>query len=354
MVPAAASSLVTPCIESSVRTFAPLPAFWAMVSATRWSEFFHLAGQEGHRLKAGLRLGRAAGESRVVVQAVVLHQVAEGEPVAEQQGVHRRSVHRRLVFPVQRGQPFGVGGGIGGKILRVGGVQPAHGIGDGPGQDPGVAQGQPDVLVVLGAAVVGMAVVVLMTGLHPLGQLLQTGGVPQHVQQADHLHVLVDGLLQSVVHPVVRGAAHIQEQIAGGHQQHILGGGLVAVHIDAGVLQPDQFDAGHLAQHLPSPVVDGEDGGHHPQGGFVPAAGGGGRAGVFGGGRAAPGQQGQGEAGRRQGGQGPFQFAHAFKTSVRGKRPRAKRAAGRPFGARPPRNCNLTANYYTHQAGGCQ
>ena len=25
-----------------------------------------------------------------------------------------------------------------------------------------------------------------------------------------------------------------------------------------------------------------------------------------------------------------------------------------PFASRPPRNCNLTANYYTHRAGGCQ
>ena len=40
-------------------------------------------------------------------------------------------------------------------------------------------------------------------------------------------------------------------------------------------------------------------------------------------------------------------------TSVRGHPPR-KMSGRPPFASRPPRNCNLTANYYTHRAGGCQ
>src|SRR5699024_10199876 len=72
------------------------------------------------------------------------------------------------------------------------------------------------------------------------------------------------------------------------------------------------------------------------------------RAGV---GRAAPGQQGQGREGRRQGGQDAFAMVHS--TSVRGHPPR-KMSGRPPFASRPPRNCNLTANYYTHRAVGCQ
>ena len=63
------------------------------------------------------------------------------------------------------GQLPAVGGGVGGKVLRVGGVHPAHRIRDGIGEQLRVAQREPDVLVVFGFGV-GVAVVVLMGGLH--------------------------------------------------------------------------------------------------------------------------------------------------------------------------------------------
>src|SRR5699024_3575704 len=96
----------------------------------------------------------------------------------------RRGVHRRLVFGVEGGQLPAVGGGVGRKVLRVGGVHPAHRIRDGIGEQLRVAQREPDVLVVFGFGV-GVAVVVLMGGLHALGQLFQSGGAAQHVQQAE-------------------------------------------------------------------------------------------------------------------------------------------------------------------------
>ena len=112
-------------MESMVSTFWFFPAvLWTMVSASLWflpsmaqhagkSQLVHLLCKERNSFKAGLALGGAARKGSIVAQTVVIHQIAEGETVAEQNGLARRAVHGRLVRAIQRGELFDVSRSVG-------------------------------------------------------------------------------------------------------------------------------------------------------------------------------------------------------------------------------------------------
>ena len=246
----------------------------------------HLARQEHDGLKAGLAFGRAAGECGKVAQIVVVHQIAEGEAVAEQHGVELRSLADGGVLGVQRGQFFDVGVGVGGVAFSVGQVGFTKRDGKGLHQLPGVAQAEPDVLVhlvlvlVLVVAllvfilvifipvfvfIVVMLLVFVVFVLHALHDLFHLDVVAHGLNEVHHDHIRVHGLSQRVFHPLVALAAHVDEHIAGGDLHDVLGGGLVAVQIHAIVQQHGNLNVVVIPDYFTHPVIDGEDGGHHAE-----------------------------------------------------------------------------------------
>ena len=107
-----------------------------------------------------------------------------------------------------------------------------------------------------------VAVTVVVTVLlHTLNGLLRFHGITQHLQQVDDLHVLVGGVFQSVFHPAVGLAAHIDKQVAIGYLDNIIGGGLIAVQVNAVIQQHGDLGVLRLVtQDRPDPIVFGEDG----------------------------------------------------------------------------------------------
>ena len=111
------------------------------------SQLVHLLGKERNGFKAGLGFGRAARKGGKVAQAVIIHQIAERETVAEQNGLMGRTVHSRLIVCVKGGQlvPIRRGvGDIGVLVVRVDGTQRVR---KRHAECLGVLQGQPDMLV---------------------------------------------------------------------------------------------------------------------------------------------------------------------------------------------------------------
>ena len=112
-----------------------------------------------------------------------------------------------------------------------------------------------------------MVMVVVLAFLHALHRHVLLHLVPQGFHQVQGHLFGVDSLLQGILHPVVRGAADVEEDIGAGHPDDVLHRGLEVVQVDAGILEQVQ---GHglcpLPQHLPGPVIDGEGGGHHLKG----------------------------------------------------------------------------------------
>ena len=66
------------------------------------AELIHLLCEEGDGLKARLGLRRATHKGRIVLDAVVIHQIAEGEAIAEEQGLIARGIDRLLILLIQR------------------------------------------------------------------------------------------------------------------------------------------------------------------------------------------------------------------------------------------------------------
>ena len=108
--------------------------------------------------------------------------------------------------------------------------------------------------------IVAVAVVVTVL-LHTLNGLLRFHGITQRLQQIDDLHIPVGGVFQSIFHPAVGLAARIDEQVAIGDLDNIIGGGLVAVQVNAAIQQHGDLGVIRLvAQDRPDPIVFGEDG----------------------------------------------------------------------------------------------
>ena len=107
-----------------------------------------------------------------------------------------------------------------------------------------------------------VAVTVVVTVLlHTLNRLLRFHGITQHLQQVDGLHFPVGGVFQSIFHPAVGLAAHIDEEVAVGDLDNIIGGGLIAVQVNAVIQQHGDLGVICLvAQDRPDPIVCGEDG----------------------------------------------------------------------------------------------
>ena len=72
------------------------------------SQLVHLLCKERNGFKAGLALGGAARKGGVVAQTVIIHQIAEGEAVAEQDSLARCAVHGGLIRAIQRGKLFNI------------------------------------------------------------------------------------------------------------------------------------------------------------------------------------------------------------------------------------------------------
>ena len=66
------------------------------------AELIHLLCEEGDGLKARLGLRRATHKGRIVLDAIVIHQIAEGEAIAEEQGLIARGIDRLLILLIQR------------------------------------------------------------------------------------------------------------------------------------------------------------------------------------------------------------------------------------------------------------
>ena len=108
--------------------------------------------------------------------------------------------------------------------------------------------------------IVAVAVVVTVL-LHTLNGLLHFYGVAQDLQQIDDLHIPVGGVFQSIFYPAIGLAAHIDKQVAIGDFDNIIGGGLIAVQVNAVIQQHGDLGVLRLvAQDRPDPIVCGEDG----------------------------------------------------------------------------------------------
>ena len=294
-------------------------------------------GQEGHGLKAGLGLRRAAGEGGIVVQPIVIRQVPEGEAVGKEKGAVDGPVCGGLVLPVQVGQLLAIGIGVGLIGVPVGRVDGAQGVRNGPAEGAGVLEGEPDVLVgvvvvllvvlvglfglvsvvvcvflvvfvvvavvvvILVVVVIFVVVVVMVVFLHPLHIFY---AVSQYLHQVQGDPVGVAGVGQGVLHPGVRFAAGIEKQVAIGDGDHVVRRGLEAVQVHAVVQEHGQLHpVGLVAQNLPDPVILRENGGDDAQ--LV--------VGLFGGGRGSA--AGQKSCGDQQGEQDGTKFFHNNKTS---------------------------------------
>ena len=110
-------------------------------------QFIHLLGKERNGLKAGFRFGGAAHKSGIVAQTVIVHQIAERETVAEQNGLIGRSIHGSLIFAVQRRELFNIGSGVGSVGVLIVGVQLLQRLGNGIYKNLRVFQRKPNVLV---------------------------------------------------------------------------------------------------------------------------------------------------------------------------------------------------------------
>ena len=103
--------------------------------------------------------------------------------------------------------------------------------------------------------------VVVAVLLHTLNGLLRFHGITQHLQQIDDLHIPVGGVFQSVFHPAIGLAAHIDEQVAVGDLDNIICRGLIAVQVNAVIQQHGDLGVIRLvAQDRPDPIVCGKDG----------------------------------------------------------------------------------------------
>ena len=84
-------------------------------------------------------------------------------------------------------------------------------------------------------------VMVVICFLHTLDHFFCLDAVAKDIQQVDDFHVLVGGIFQSIVHPAVGLAAHIDEQVTVGDFDNVIGSGLIAVQVNAVIKQHRDF-----------------------------------------------------------------------------------------------------------------
>ena len=244
-------------------------------------QLVHLPGKERNGLKAGFTLGGAARKSSVVAQAVILRQIAKRETVAEQDGLTGRSIHGSLIVRVKSGQLFDISGSIRSIGILIVGVDLLQHGGNCAAKRLGVFQREPDMLVVLRfflvvvffciVMLIGIFVVmVVFLFLHALDHFFGFNALAKSFQQVDDLHVLVGGIFQSIVHPVIRLAANIDEQVALGDFDDIIRGGLIAVQVNAIIQQHGHFGVIRLVtENFSDPIVFGKNRGDNAQSRFI-------------------------------------------------------------------------------------
>ena len=171
--------------------------------------------------------------------------------------------HHVGVLRVQLGKLGDVCVCVGAIRLRVRGIRFAQRFQNGTGDRLGVAQGEPDMLVVLGFVMRVSTLVRFL--LHALdGFLLLRVDAGQHGKS---LYVRILGCFQQVVHPCVRFAAHINEQVAAGDFDDVVRRGVIVVQVDAVVKKQGQFYVVRaVAEKLARPVVLGKGGADDAQG----------------------------------------------------------------------------------------
>ena len=114
------------------------------------------------------------------------------------------------------------------------------------------------------------AVVVVVLFLHALDHFFGFNALAKSFQQVDDLHVLVGGIFQSIVHPVIRLAANIDEQVALGDFDNIIRGGLIAVQVSAIIQQHGHFGVIRLVtENFSDPIVFGENRGDDAKSRFI-------------------------------------------------------------------------------------
>ena len=124
------------------------------------------------------------------------------------------------------------------------------------------------IVMLIGIFVVMVVVVFLF--LHTLDHFFGFNALAKSFQQVDDLHVLVGGIFQSIVHPVIRLAANIDEQVALGDFDNIIRGGLIAVQVSAIIQQHGHFGVIRLVtENFSDPIVFGKNRGDDAQSRFI-------------------------------------------------------------------------------------
>ena len=162
-------------------------------------------------------------------------------------------VHHRLIFAIQSGQLFQIGCSVGSIGIFVGRIDFFQCIGDGVAEGLGVLQGQPDVFIILRLIfILGF----FFLGLHAFYDFFLFYLLAQHIQQVDDLHILIGGFLQGILHPAIRFAANIDEQVTVRDLNDIICGGLIAVQIYAVVQKHGNLGMiGLVAEDFAHPVI---------------------------------------------------------------------------------------------------
>ena len=137
----------------------------------------------------------------------------------------------------------------------------------------GILQREPDMFVVLMlffAFFMFFALfMIVLVRLHAFLDFLFLCLIAEDIHQVEDGHILVVSLLEGIIHPFVGLAADIDEDIAVGDIDDVLGGGLVAVQVDAVVEQQVEVDVRVILRDLAHPVIDRKNGGDHLDVGFL-------------------------------------------------------------------------------------
>ena len=103
----------------------------------------------------------------------------------------------------------------------------------------------------------------IMFLLHSFHHFLFFYVVAQNFKEIDHNHIFIYCFPKRILHPFIRLAPNIDEQIAGRYLQNIVCSRLIAVKIHAFIQKHCHFHAGGIVtQDIHHPVIFGENGCH--------------------------------------------------------------------------------------------
>ena len=232
-------------------------------------DFFRQKRNGGRRR---LCLVTAPREGGVIAQAVLLHEVAQGEPVAKNQRCSlRQCIKERPEILGECLQLLGIGLGVLLVHIAVGTVQRPQLLTDGPCDGGGIQRRGPDVFVQLYhlslAVVVFMALLVVMVVMVVVSRQLHSLDVIflQHLHAVHHLQGRSAGLhrVQNGLNPGLALTAQIDEEVTVLHRHNIRRRGLIGVALRAGGQQ--QLHIRPVSCGGPSKVIGREHGSYNFQ-----------------------------------------------------------------------------------------